>query len=291
MLEILRRFDLPGVPSASGIEKVKHQFWFMGDNSPFIYVCEDDFTHFRSFQLHDFERLEDGVIPKKKKRDLEAMFSLLIDEQAHLFLLGSGSKKKRMKGYTFTCNDPMNVKDFDLEALYEAFMRKSDLSEDELNIEAATVLDDQLYLFNRKRNIIFSVEVNDFLNYFEDEKQLPKFEIFQFTLPELDGFEAGFSGATTDEVNQRIIFTASVEQTDSTYLDGETSGSFVGILTKENLENGRITYCEPITKDHLPIKIKVESIAIDKIDGKVLNCLLVTDSDGGISELLEVKIN
>ncbi|MES2799325.1 MAG: hypothetical protein V4638_04860 [Bacteroidota bacterium] len=290
MLEITRLFPLTEVPSASGIEKVGENFWLIGDNSPNIFWCDEHFTTFQKAQLYDYDDLENGVIPKKKKRDLEAMFSIEMDGDSHIFIFGSGSKEKRMKGFFFSVNDSNKIQQFDLENLYHLLMKEGNLSSDELNIEAAAVLKEEVYFFNRKRNCVFSMSIEDFLNYVSDDKNLPTIKSVRFKLPSLDGFEAGFSGAATDEINQRIIFTASVEQTDSTYFDGETSGSFVGFLTCEDLAHGGTIACEPLSKNRAILKVKVESICIHQQTSEEVTCFLVTDSDGGVSELIEIKL-
>ena len=102
------------------------------------------------------------------------------------------------------------------------------LTDSELNIEATAFSDNSIFLFNRKKNIIFKFIYKEFLAHLKGEPAFPKVEISQFSLPKINGIEAGFSGATAMKLAPKIVFTASVEATSYAYNDGAILGSFVG---------------------------------------------------------------
>src|SRR3712207_8318455 len=62
----------------------------------------------------------------------------------------------------------------------------------------------------------------------------PRSTLFPYTTlcrsPEINGLKAGFSGASFFE--DKIFITASVENTNDAYLDGEVLGSFVGYIPR-----------------------------------------------------------
>lgn len=105
-------------------------------------------------------------------------------------------------------------------------------------------------------------------------------------MPKIKGIEAGFSGATTLKGQSKIIFTASVEDTDHAYDDGKILGSFIGIVDiKENNISKSFDYCQ-IPNDGAPLKI--ESVGVEKeISTGRTKVVLITDDDKGNSVILK----
>lgn len=161
------------------------------------------------------------------------------------------------------------------------------LKQEQLNIEAAEVFKDQLLLFNRGENLIIKCSLPQFKAYLKEGKKIPNMEVFKIDLPEIGGIPSGFSGASLDPENGILYFTATVENTENWIDDREVLGSFVGIIDLKELTDGMKPDHIGILLDRNHLKIKVESIAVlppfqqDKAD-----LVMVTDSDGGISELL-----
>jgi hypothetical protein len=125
------------------------------------------------------------------------------------------------------------------------------------------------------------------LRYLESDDSFPEFVIIPVNLPEIDGVKAGFSGVDINMKTGEIIFTASVENTADTYNDGEILGSFVGIIDPKKLVNGYKPFCVPVKKHDDILKIKVESVTLLKSKNYKYKIMLVTDSDGGVSEILK----
>ena len=85
-----------------------------------------------------------------------------------------------------------------------------------------------------------------------------------------------------------IVATAAVEQTLNTYDDGAVLGSFILVLSPE----GKILYTHLIQDSKgQTLAIKVEGITWleSTSDGEVF--LLVTDSDGGDSEVFKILLS
>ena len=91
-IQLLEKDTIDEVPSASGIEKIGNIYYLIGDNSPWLYQMSNSSTVLRKDLLTQQDELVDGVIPKSKKHDFEAMCALKWNDKTALFLFGSGSK-------------------------------------------------------------------------------------------------------------------------------------------------------------------------------------------------------
>jgi hypothetical protein len=154
-----------------------------------------------------------------------------------------------------------------------------------LNIEAVAYFEGNMYLFNRKKPIIFKFDYQYFINYLEQNFDLPEIECTEVGLPNLKDIDAGFSGATISTKTSQLIFTASLENTPNAYDDGEVLGSFLGIVDFKQITNKDAYRFIKIEGNHLPFK--VESVAIvDELDSS-FDLVFVTDSDD--DESLDIK--
>ncbi len=282
------------IPSASGIEFLDGKYWLIGDNSPWLFEVNEAFAVAKKYPIFSMDYSENGTIPKSKKHDFEAMTALNWEGDSALFIFGSGSKANRFQGVLVKINSAlhptMETQKFDLTDFYSKILEKAKLKEGELNIEAAAVLGDHLFLFNRGKNKLISLKVKHFIDYLSGTRETIKIKVKTIDLPEIDGIRAGFSGATADEKFQRIVFTASVENTADWVADGEVLGSFIGVLNLQSLKNHAAPKCVLIINKQEILRIKAESIALEESYENSFRCLVVTDSDGGKSELLKLKV-
>lgn len=293
--KIVSRIDLVGIPSASGIEFLHGHYYVIGDNSPSLYLLDSSFHLEKSIPVSTKDVLEDGVVPKATKKDLEAMCGYSDGNDSVILILGSGSKspvRDHAKLIRFQGDVPI-VEEYDLFSFYMHVKERSKLSDDAFNIEAAAVLDDRLYLFNRGENKIIDCSLPKFMEHLKGEIDADevKIKVTKIDLPLIKGIEAGFSGACTDSQNDRILFTASVENTANWIDDGQVLGSFIGVLDPDKLSDHITPTAIEIKEDGNILPIKVESIAIYESNEGSVKCVLVTDSDGGVSELLDVTIS
>ena len=282
------------IPSASGIEFLDGKYWLIGDNSPWLFGVNDAFEVAEKHSIFSMDFTENGTIPKSKKHDFEAMTALNWEGDSALFIFGSGSKTNRFQGVLVKMNNALRpsiaTQKFDLTDFYSTILEKAKLKEGELNIEAAAVLGDHLFLFNRGKNKLISLKVKHFIDYLSGTRETIKIKVKTIDLPEIDGIRAGFSGATADEKFQRIVFTASVENTADWVADGEVLGSFIGVLDLHSLKNHAAPKCVLIKNKQEILRIKAESITLQESSENSFRCLVVTDSDGGKSELLKLKV-
>ena len=291
-ISAIKRLELNDIPSASGIEYGNGYYWIIGDNSPYMFQLDDEFNLLEKVTLQKLDHAVDGVIPKLKKVDLEAMLSMKWKEDSVLFLFGSGSKlPERAVGWKINMLDPTIQDRIDLLTFYELLMDETKLKENDFNIEAAVELNGKIYLFNRGKNKLISMKTEQFIEFIEGKRDELKIKTHNIDLPQVDGVEAGFSGATIDEQNNRIVFTASVENTSDWINDGQVLGSFIGVIEIDKLENHYHPSIVLITENKETLLLKVESIALKNLNENAYKCILVTDSDGGLSELVEVIID
>lgn len=159
----------------------------------------------------------------------------------------------------------------------------------ELNIEGVAVYGDLLHLFNRGRNIIFSFSPNHFMAYCKTGTDFPIPKTSLFSLPEINGLQAGFSGATTFKEKPYFIFTAAIEDTPNAYDDGDIVGSFIGVIEIKNGEISEDFLIKQIPNPGFPLK--VESVISDKVLSETqTDLVLVTDNDGRPSEIIRARM-
>ncbi len=289
-LTVQHRQVLSGIPSASGVVRADNVLYVIGDNLAWLYQLDDHYEITDKVLL--LGGITDSILPKASKPDFEAMTTIQNNSEVELLIFGSGSKsperdviaRVRLKDRTQTIVDGA-------ASFYNAIRSSKHLDAESLNIEAAATVGNALFLFNREHNLILEFSLNDIIDFLNGLNDLPTYKVYSINLPLLNGLNAKFSGASAVPNSQQLVFTASVEDTPNTYDDGKVLGSYVGIIDIEDLKNGYQPLCKLITDDLKPISIKVESVEVlDVFAPNELKIVLVTDSDGGESELLVCKL-
>ncbi len=279
--------ELRGIPSASGFEMTSSGAYVIGDNSPYLFKLNERYEIVDKIHLFPERSFPDSIIEKIRKPDLEAL-AKGNSEGTVLLAFGSGSKSPERDVMVRIDLLARIAKEYSLIDFYSHLRVSTGLTEDQLNIEAAEVYQDNLYLLNRGKNLIIKCELSEFLVYLNEKKEIPKFQVFSIDLPEIDGIQSGFSGATLDPENGILFFTATVENTHNWIDDGEVLGSFIGIIELKDLTEGMKPDHIGILLDKDYLKIKVESIfVLPPFNRNKAKVVMVTDSDGGISELLQ----
>jgi hypothetical protein len=82
--------------------------------------------------------------------------------------------------------------------------------------------------------------------------------------------------------------TASVETSANSYDDGEVLGSMIGLITAMGDTLGWVTLCDV---DGQPLPIKVEGIVAHQQRQTSTELWLVTDSDGGDSDVIHARLS
>lgn len=285
-ISIETEMTIAGLPSGSCIAKHGELYYAIGDDSPFLFTLDQE------FQVIDQTLILENPpskfrIKKADKPDFEALE--LINEN-ELVVFGSGSKSPQRDIFIrILLEEAMRIERYDLTDFYQNIKEMSVMQGSELNIEAAAYDQNRLFLFNRKKNVIFQFDYKLFLEYLKGESGFPFPKCYSFTLPEINGIEAGFSGASVLPKASKIIFTASVEDTDNAYYDGEILGSMIGTIAL--LDAGISDTFEYCLIPHGEEKLKIESVTVDSEDSNEgANLILISDDDKGNSTLVKCKL-
>lgn len=277
------------MPSGSGISKLGNRYFVIGDDSPFLFELDESFKIIKKYPLYDTSILEGVRIPKKIKPDFEAIERISDHE---LIIFGSGSKSPtRDICVRILLQDSFHIETYNIEKFYQTLKDLEEMEGAELNIEAAAYWDGNLSLFNRSNNLILTFDYIELLDYLKKDLPLTKMELCQVKLPKIKGIQAGLSGAEALTESNNIIFTASVEASENSYLDGKVLGSFIGIL---DISSGSIHYQNYISQvPSKDIPMKVESVTVRSktiSNNNPISLALIVDNDDGTSILLEGKL-
>lgn len=288
--EVIKAELLEKVPSASGIVKAGNSNYVAGDDSPYLFCYSEGFTETKKIRIFSADKVEGDRITKKHKPDFEAMEKI---HEAEIAVFGSGSKSPQRDYFIriLLKEDEHEVKTNQISGFYKKLKELDIFSDSEFNIEAAAEYQGQFFLFNRKKNIVIKFSYEEFVAHIENDAPQPEVFVTAVKLPEINGLEAGFSGATAFPNRPLLIFTASVEDTDNAYDDGDILGSFIGVLDMETYEIVGEMQRIP-SPDKKGGEVKVESVAIDKIlSENEFELILTTDSDGGDSLIMRAKFS
>ena len=287
------------IPSASGIEVVGDAIFVIGDDSPYLYQLNKKFEQTAKHALADVKGFESGRVAKDEKMDLESIAAFERKGKPYLLILGSGASEARMKAFVveFSAEGSVDaIVSYSVEKLYKQLQENEQVvGKGLLNIEGATVENGKLYLMHRavakEPNVLLEYDLEEFMNALKGDAAVPKPVVYHYDLSEIEGYQAGFSGA--DIFDNKLFFTASVEQTEDAIADGEVLGSYLGFIELDAIERS-----DKATSPHSALivsdngstfKGKAESLVVSAGDAPdTYKVLVVTDDDQGHSELLEV---
>lgn len=283
------------IGALSGVACLEDYLYLIGDDVRYLLKTslKNKLTATTAFEkVSLFEESQQqalGILSKAEKPDFEALSCIIYNEQPYLLIMGSGSTEKRKQAVLY---NPSNhqVKTLLDQVDYDYLQHCAALTGGaDLNIEAVCSDNRHLYVFQRGNiNHFHGVLVFD-LAKIQAHKSLENSFIrsFNLTLPEINGSVSGISDAYFLVGQNLLIATAAVEQTLNTYDDGDVLGSFILLFSPDGqpISSHLIQSAEGKT-----LLIKVEGITWleSRPDGEVF--LLVTDSDGGDSEVLKILL-
>lgn len=255
--------EIKGIGSASGILYHDNSLFIISDNSSFLYEynLETD-----ALVKHALDENPQENIPKKDKPDFESIAL----KGNKIIILGSGSTENRNDAKNFYLKSK-KIKTIDFSKHFENLKKTASLSNDELNIEGLIITSDKSYFFQRGNSINASNGI------FILDETTNEIAFKTIKLPELNNIEASFTDAIL--VNENIYFLAAVENTISTYDDGEILGTF---LCEMKLDDFVITKTLFLSEEN-----KFEGITLYQQNETQLTFLLCEDND---TEVLESSI-
>lgn len=290
---IRERRVIPGLLSASGVERIGSYYFVIADDYPDLFSLDADWNLVATTPLFRSDTRRGERIAKQNKPDLEAMCAVEWQGRTELLCFGSGSKSPaRDVCYRIDVTDPaspQNVRAVSLTALYDALRANSGIvGAHTLNLEAATTRGDRLLLFQRGNisgiNSVMEYDTRAFMEYLDNTTlPVPASKVMVFALPQLRNRYAGFSAAST--FGGSILFSASVEDTDNEIDDGATLGSFIG-----RIDGNELQWICAVEQDSAIAPVKIEGISILEADANGFEILAVTDNDADASEVLHIQI-
>ena len=291
---IVKRKELQGVPSASGIRFFNGFIYVVGDDSSYLYRLNDDWIVDEAIVLYNIRRKPGEKIPKLIKADLEAMTIVQWQERLLLLTLGSGSvSPERDRGFLYLPDDKENkVFTFNLTPIYNYLRQNFDVAE--LNIEGAAADKEYLYIVHRgnlnEKNWLFKYDLQDFIAFGFgqlDTPPVPIADVFHF--PQVGGVKPGYSDLEILS-DGLLTFTLTLEDTHNSFDDGEVTGSLLGVL-KQQPDGHYITETCAVTMDSKPWVEKIEGLALkERISDNEFILLAVSDNDAEPSGIMEVRL-
>lgn len=282
--------SLSEIPSGSGLELINGKLFIVGDDSPFLFALDPADPH--NYKSH---KIVEGAIAnridKVVKPDFEAITSETRNGKNFIYVFGSGGISPYRESLTIietgkqTASATLSLKPF-----YSEIIKRKKLTQNQLNIEAAVIKGDDLFLFNRGVNFIIKTNVKQFL-LSVSKNSCPEFSIHHCKLPTVEHNLTGFSGAASVDGTDEIVITATAEATTDFIMDGEIAGSYVAILTSTDIVSEKAIQLTPITDEKgIPLKQKIESVAVRSNDKSFIETYAIADNDNGLSVLFDLKL-
>lgn len=299
LVTIESSLDLPEVSSGSGLAIVEDDIFIVGDDSPYLYQLNTQYVLSKKHLLIEGMPTE-GRIPKAIKADLECMAEEKTVHGTNLYMFGSGSKSPE-RDYLLVYNpkEANSLRKYVLSSFYERIIQQGGIQRAQFNLEASVILGNTLYLFNRGHNQIIIIPLIQFKNYLENKASAStkllemEIEVRPIELPRVDGVQSRFSGACMLPGTSKILFSATLEETDNWIDDGEIHGSMLGIIDAGDPN--------PLLPQHMSLIMdskgdkaleKIESISFTAYDPQGhLHLLAVADNDDGSSRLFSLRVD
>lgn len=287
-LSLLLKHELKDFSSASAIEFYNDKLYVVGDDSRSLLVLDKDYRVIESIELFAGESHR---ISKKEKSDLEASTIVQYKNRPCLLVAGSSSTATREVFFVFPLDSMLNYERQSASAFCDS-LRRQGLTN--LNLEGLTIVDDVLVFANRANlghphNHLIAAP-SAFIS--QPDQLLPK--LISFAVDNDMDTVKGVSGLAYISSLDLLLFTASIEETASTYEDGAIGDSFLGYVThfSSQLKKEKITANALFNlSDHDAAfnGEKIESVTVESA-GKNIIVHLVADNDDGTSTLFKMQL-
>lgn len=283
--QLLSSKILNDFPSASAIEYDDGKLYIFGDDAPYLLILDTSYNRIDTIRYSTNSSFR---IEKTEKADIESATIVEHNNARHLMALGSFSKESRM-----------NL--FHLPFAGKAGYSLSDLSHlagrlkniPALNIEGMAVVQNKIVLANRanKKHRVNKLIIGEV--HYADYKQFSPSSVIDLKFASKNII--GISGLFYLKEKDILLFTASEEDTDSATEDGAISDSYLGTINEfsKKLKAQALKPTEMIklsSVDKILTKQKIESVCVQKINGKEVLLHLVSDNDDGKSGLYKMRL-
>lgn len=271
-----KRIDFP---SASAIEFYDNKLFVFGDDAPLMLVLSTE------YELLDTIRLVpnvNGRISKDEKPDIESATIVMKNGAPVLFGVGSMSGEKRwtVTAYNLQKRSAEATTLFPVNTIFQGI--------NEINIEGSCTINNNIVYANR-------ANLSNPTNHLIISKTDKSVDIKRLLLP-ASKTVAGVSGLYCVREKDLLFFTASEEETGSSYEDGQIGESHLGWIENFSSKLNASTEFKPdgyiklTTVSKVFTKQKIESVCTEKVSGDELLLHLVADNDKGDSHLFQLKV-
>ncbi|MDB5251911.1 MAG: hypothetical protein JWP27_1080 [Flaviaesturariibacter sp.] len=282
-LRLLKTTYFESYPSASSLDYGDGHLYMLGDDAPQVMVLDSDHQVTDSIAL--FEGAT-GRLAKSDKPDFESTFFYQPSaDRRYLITVGSFSTPRRNRLGWIDLGTRRTEKIATVELQVPGI--------EELNIEGAALVGDQLVLSNRANNshptnylVLMPVDASRIIGSAASR-------LLQIDLPTLRTI-AGISSVSYCRENDLLLFTASTENTTNAYTDGAIGNSYLGLISHASKKLGqarltpdRFLSLAPFLHEKTPQKI--ESVVVEKCIDGVLTLHLAADNDNGKSTLFKMQ--
>lgn len=268
----------------------------VGDDMRWLVSLDDDWNVTGKLALSGIDTLENNRTPWNVKADFESIASFNFEDTDYMLVLSSGSMvNTRDTAHIIRLGDSLTSYKKNIRDLYEKIKSLAGIPDsNEINIEGLAVSNSAAYFFHRGNvyeNFFVEIQLDSLMSYLlSGNNNLPALKIYTVNLPTYNQIPSGFSGACFMPDQSAILYTASLEDTDSELYDGEILGSFIGYIPLDKLDAG-ISFASLLKdKNELPINKKLESIVIKSVTDNKLLVLSVSDNDDGSSDIFEMNV-
>lgn len=260
---------ITGVGAASGLHFSDDTIHLVGDNSNYLYSYSLSEAQLHKHLLYGMEDANEQVA-KKNKLDIESLFHY----EDELYLFASASTNARNHLFKVDQSNYL-VKHHNLTIEFEHIKKALSIADEDVNIEGSFIFEDKFYLFNRGNG---PTEKNGIILIDTAFSTAPEF--IPLVLPKYENGVAGFTDAIIHQ--KKVYFLAAIEETTSTYDDGEKRGTSIGIMDLATL---KIEYIREISTTH-----KFEGITLLNDGNHELVFLLCEDPDDESTETIIYKL-
>ncbi len=265
-------------PSGSGLSFRNDTLYLFGDNAPSLLLLDKSYGEVGRY---NYWKSNTPVIAKDEKPDIES--AMIIDSNRKPVLIGvaSMSGENRWTSYAFAVGED--------SAQSISIFRKGTTFKgiDEINIEGSTAFREKI-LFGNRGNL--STPKNHLLLWSGDSTVLVK----EIVLAAGNHF-AGLSGLHYVPEKDLLLFTASEEATASAHEDGAIGDSYLGWIShfSEHWKNAALTPTNMLqlaAVDKAFRRQKIESVCVEKQQGRRLLLHLAADNDGSKTVLFKLAL-
>lgn len=266
-------------PSGSTICQLNDKFYVMGDDSAEILVLNQDMEETGRIEI--FKKGDEMRLPKDTKADVESSVAVNYQGKSAVLFLGSGSFSPHRDSIFLMDPELKQVTRIDSQKFYDSLR----LEVNELNIEAAAMIDEELLLGLRANtshpeNYIAIAEIKELTFTFKRKILIQS------------SFEnAGISGMDYHQDDDILFITFSSEDTSNAYDDGQIGESYLALVTdarsalkQQKLMLNRVVKLSDLSPEFRDQKI--ESVSLMNGHRKLM---LVADDDKGQTKIFTIK--